>query len=158
MNRHHPVITKSSVQFVLYGALCISMYSCSGGGPQPPSGKEVVPVTGKVNLDGQPAQGVVVRFYPKGSVNDPDPNSFKGGVDEEGNLYAGTYADKDGLAPGEYMVTFEKYDTSNIIIGQKPADLLKQKYWDPTISEFSVSVQSGQESVDMGSIELTSSE
>ncbi|MCA9075081.1 MAG: hypothetical protein KDA93_08615 [Planctomycetaceae bacterium] len=134
------------------------MSSCSGGGPQPPTDKEVVPVTGKVTLDGEPATSVVVKFYPKSSINDPDPNSFQGGVDEQGNLFAGTYANNDGLAPGEYMVTFEKYDTSNIIIGQKPADLLKQKYWDPTKSEFSVNVQSGQASADMGTIELTSPE
>jgi hypothetical protein len=141
-----------------FGLLCLFAISCSPNSPQPPDGKELIPITGEIRLNGQPAHGVVVMFVQKSTMARKDPNYMKGLVDEAGRLAVGTYTNDDGVPPDDYVLTFLKYDTSRIVIGQKPADLLQGKYSNPTTSEHTVTVPSGELSFDIGTIELTSPE
>lgn len=146
------------VRLLFFGMFCLIMISCSSGSPQPPDDKEVIPINAVVHLDGQPAVGVLAMFVPKVNANSKDPTYFKGKVDGEGKLSIGTFTDNDGVPPDDYVLTFVKYDTSTIIIGQKPADLLQGKYSNPANLEHTISVPSGVPSFDAGVIELTSPE
>lgn len=94
-------------------------------------------------------------FLPKSGAGASDPVYTKGKIDAEGNVIVGTYTDSDGLPPEEYTLAFIKYDSSKIVIGSKPKDLLGGKYSDPDKSEFKVTVPSGVTKFDIGTIELT---
>jgi hypothetical protein len=90
-------------------ALCLcTLVGCSGG-----SATKLVPVVGKVSVDGQPLTTGSVAFRPeKGS-----PSSEIGGeIDEEGSYRLFT-AGKEGAPPGRYRV---------LVVAVDPNDLKKK--------------------------------
>ncbi|MFO1095809.1 MAG: hypothetical protein U0992_21255 [Planctomycetaceae bacterium] len=103
--------------------------------------KTVVPVSGKVLVDGEPKAGVKVMLY----VDGPIPQLHgECGTKPDGTYCWTTYGDCDGIVPGEYKVTFrqwrfekenERYEASD--------DLLHGKYSDPRKSQFKLSVKAG---------------
>lgn len=91
---------------VLVCALLVLGVSGCGGGrssDQP----ALVPVSGTVTLDGSPAAGVGVMFFPTGQTRG---NPCYGNTDESGRyeLLAGG-PDQKGAPVGEYKVTCSKY-------------------------------------------------
>lgn len=130
--------------------LCIM--ACSReprGGPRVPT----YPITGKVMVDGKPAQNVSVICHP---VNGDAAvkTSISAFTDAEGQFSIGTYEGGDGAPQGEYRLTFT-WGQINLMTGQYgPPDRLKGKYADPETSEFTVTAREGQEA-DLGVIELT---
>lgn len=66
----------------------------------------VVPVTGKVLFQGQPAPGALVVYHPvQNGVFAPPP--ARATVRDDGTYTLTTYTANDGAAPGEYKVTVE---------------------------------------------------
>lgn len=81
-------------------ALALAVFTCGGCGE---SQATVVPVKGQVTFDGQPFGPINLLLVPKG----PDKAKAKQGsaaVDDKGNATFSSYANGDGLPPGEYQV------------------------------------------------------
>ena len=66
----------------------------------------LVPVAGRVVVDGKPAVGAAVVFHP---VDDSNGTHPLGQVDSNGEFQLTTIRSGDGAAPGEYKVTLTWY-------------------------------------------------
>ncbi len=76
---------------------------CGCGGDGVPMQK-VYKTTGRVLLDGKPAEGVDVRFIPVDKTNFKMEETPLGHTDAEGKFTLTTYNSGDGAPAGEYMV------------------------------------------------------
>src|SRR5262245_60447561 len=65
------------------------------------------PVRGEVFVNGQPAYGAKVFFFPVEAPKDSRANCPIGQVDEAGKFALSTYSEGDGAPAGEYIVCFE---------------------------------------------------
>jgi hypothetical protein len=76
----------------------VPLTGCNGGG-----GPETHPVTGKVTINGQPADGLQVTFNPV----EPGKEAASGNVGPDGKytLYTGIQG-KEGAPAGKYKITF----------------------------------------------------
>ena len=133
----------------------------SGCGEDPHGGPrvEVVPVTGKVLVDGKPAQGVVVYFLRSSERGVdfvvPEP---RGVTDENGVLSLSTYVSNDGGAPGEYKLLFEWLRRVNPLTGEAQGDEFRGKYMTTKdASQFTATIpeEAGDEPHNIGTFELT---
>jgi len=135
---------------------CLFLSGCGGSGRDMSDeavanmtggAKETVPVSGKVTLDGKPANKITISAYTQ-----------EGGTDavavietnEDGTYCWKTYIECDGLPPGSYRLGFAKFAR------RKPGagDSLGGKYSNPMQNDFSLEVTSGQPQVDVN-YELT---
>ncbi|MEW4562023.1 carboxypeptidase-like regulatory domain-containing protein [Bremerella sp. JC770] len=66
---------------------------------------QVYPVSGKVLVDDQPANGAMVTFHPAEAVANPRAQRSYATVDDDGNFQLSTYQPADGAPPGKYAVT-----------------------------------------------------
>jgi hypothetical protein len=87
----------------LLALLLLSFLATSCGKPR---FKSVYPVKGRVLVNGQPAEGVTVRFV---SLDDPDDPLVRplGTTDAGGWFTATTYKKDDGLPAGSYAVALD---------------------------------------------------
>ena len=99
--------------------------------------KEVVPVSGKVNVDGQPALGVNIYLH---AENDPNYISFAR-TGSDGKYCWATYRPCDGIPLGKYTLTFKHMP--KMTPKGKGDDLLKGRYANPKKSEFKLTVEKG---------------
>ena len=119
-------------KFSLLTTTLIALVAAAGCGG---SSGSLVQATGKVFVDGAPASGAVLLFYPVGSKQ-MDVASGQAGSD---GVYKLTSNLKDGIAPGNYQVTVtwpdpaakpkpgsNKMNMSTDI--DTPPDLLKGRY------------------------------
>ena len=121
----------------LVGAF-FSALTCVGCG----SGPKVVPVTGKVLLNGQPAVGAFVQFHldggdpksPRPSARVKADGSFELSTTEPGKLYT-----RAGAPPGSYRVTVMLRSPSHLGDSDE-YDLLPLRYLDPRSSGLSALV------------------
>jgi hypothetical protein len=92
----------------LFPALCLSGAIClSGcGRPEPPR-LTVFPVTGKVLVDGQPAEKAVITLQPSQPLQDAGGRTMVPAaiVAADGSFRVGTYLSDDGAPPGDYALT-----------------------------------------------------
>lgn len=82
------------------------------------------PVTGKVTLDGKPAEGVAVTFFPIGN-NTGNPAS--GSTDASGSFTLTYRSGTAGIPAGDYVALFSKLtkpDGSPIPAGMTAADAM----------------------------------
>ncbi len=77
--------------------ISIAIHGCSNGDPK------VVPVSGKVMLNGKPVSGASVTFSQEGA-----PRNAFGETDAEGNYRLTTYKSNDGAIPGENKIAVAK--------------------------------------------------
>lgn len=100
--------------------------------------KEVVPVSGKVLVDGTPTANVNLYLYSADGVN--RLRQCRTGAD--GSYSWSTYVNGDGLEPGEYRITFrhilEERENDN---SEATDDLFKSRYSKPKDSKFSLKVE-----------------
>lgn len=95
------------VQAVLtIGVGLLALVSC--GEDAPPSAESPLrPVSGRVIMGGQPAEGVMVRLHPLNHVHEAGvPHPF-GETDSEGVFPLGLDDGRQGAPAGQYLVTLE---------------------------------------------------
>ena len=111
--------------------------------------KEVVPVSGKVLVDGVAEAGVIISVF---GTSDGKQVTQQTRTDSKGNYCWTTYIACDGLEPLEYKACFKFVrDASR---NGKGDDVFKGKYSNPTKSEFSFKVEKGPPMKDLN-FELT---
>jgi hypothetical protein len=104
------------------------------GGPM----KNVVPVSGAVKVNGSSQSDITIRLHPViGNVSIAQVRT-----DSKGKYCWSTYKKGDGLAPGEYKLTFKHQPSINK--SGEGKDLFKGRYADPVKSEFKLTVQKGK--------------
>jgi hypothetical protein len=104
------------------------------------STSKLVPVVGKVTVDGKPLTTGSVSFRPeKGSANSEQPG---GEIDEEGTYRLFT-AGKEGAPPGRYRVLVVAVDPNDLkkkFPYGKRTSYVNQKYTDPKTTDVTVEV------------------
>jgi len=102
--------------------------------------KAVVPVSGKVLVDGQPTGGVTVTLYSELGGTSAGESQTK----TDGTYCFQTYGECDGIAPGKYRVAFRLMPKQRKNDNFSPADdRFKGKYSDPRRSQFKLTVEAG---------------
>jgi hypothetical protein len=103
-------------------------------------GAGLVPVTGKVTLDGKPLGTGTVTFHPDAAKGNAAPHLAAGEIDGQGN-YKLLSDGKEGVPPGWYKVTVtaqEPADSKNPYA--PPQSIVNAKYRDVKTSNLSVEV------------------
>jgi hypothetical protein len=101
--------------------------------------KPVYPVRGQVLVNGKPAAGATVFFFPVES--DPDAIAPYGVVDADGSFSLTTYLTFDGAPAGEYVVTI-RWPGAPHRPGDEPGpDRLKGDYGSPKTSKLRATVE-----------------
>jgi hypothetical protein len=101
--------------------------------------KPVFPVRGQVFLDGKPAVGATVFFYPV--ETDPEALAPYGVVDDKGSFSLTTYLTFDGAPAGEYVVTIRCPTAPQRPDDEQGPDRLKGRYGDPKTSKLRATVE-----------------
>ncbi len=122
------------------GLFSLTGLSCSGGG--------LNPVEGKVIYKGQPLDGALVSFHPKGQTDFRTVSSV--GYTKNDGTFTLTTGPKDGAPAGEYVVTItcsrEVKRAGNGISTSLPEteDTLQGAYSNRDRSQIHVTVKSGK--------------
>ena len=91
---------------VVWISLCL--ISCGRSAPEIKNKVPLTRVTGKVLVDGEPKEGVWVRYLARSATAEQRPE-YKCGVvvtDRSGDFALKTYTEKDGVPAGEYGLNF----------------------------------------------------
>ena len=146
--------TWPSLHFLLL--FCV-LWTCGCGSKEPAGGPrvETVPVTGIVKVDGQPAAMVKVAAIHSRNLASPVELTPSAITSADGAFELSTYETGDGVPPGDYQVTFV-WGEINIINGQYGGDKFQGRYAIPEHSAILLTIGSGDDPVDLGTIELTS--
>lgn len=122
-------------------AFALAIVSSSGCGSPDEALLPVFPVSGKVEVDGEPAEGALVVFHPVTEL--PGELRPSGETGADGTFALSTYDSGDGAPTGEYRVT--------IVIPVTPAgpnpdpdlapDRLRGRYANPATSNLQVVVE-----------------
>jgi len=138
-------------------ALVAVVIGCTSG-QQGPERLKTVPVTGMVNVNGVPAGEVTVRLKPltkpegEAAIYAANPYAV---TDADGTFRVSTYTQGDGLAAGEYAITFEWRKFDRMANAYTGPDRLGGQYSDPEKSEFKVEVTGEEEKpIELGPYEL----
>lgn len=121
--------------------VALSLLSCSIGCPKASSG--LVQVTGKVMVDGKPAEGASVMFFP---APPGEPTTIAAGVVDGAGQFTLVTNLEPGINPGKYNVTViwpepsPKESKTFSMSKRDPPDLLKSKYADPKKTTLSAEV------------------
>jgi hypothetical protein len=125
---------------------------CEGRDPSLPA---LVPVTGTVTIDGQPATNTTVQFIPTGSAA---ATSSGGATDSSGKYQLRTAHNGEGAPVGEYRVVISKLkrkDGSDFPLDspEGPMDAgadesLPPQYSDPQKTKLTAKVPSGGGTID----------
>ncbi|WP_166830219.1 hypothetical protein [Thalassoroseus pseudoceratinae] len=86
-----------------FGVAVIISVMMSGCGGSAGEDYEVVPVSGKITVNGEPAEGISVAFFPVEGT--PGTGGFAT-TDASGAYQLQTRQGRDGTAPGQYRVLF----------------------------------------------------
>jgi hypothetical protein len=134
---------RSTTVTLALSAVCLLFSGCGDGLAQ---------VSGQVTLDGQPLRGgtgdvrVTVQFQPADGVG----TTAIGLADEDGNYTLGT-GSKDGIPPGEYLVTCTASELVRTNPSAAPSSrrITDPKYANANTSGLSVSVAPGNNNFDI---------
>lgn len=129
---------------LLLGNLVLGCSEAPRGGPR----LDTTPVTGVIEVDGEPAEGVLVECHPQPGA-DTIKYPLTAMTDAEGRFSMSMYQAGDGLPEGTYNLAFVWEE-----MGIPPKDKLKKAYADPRKSNHQLTVVKG-ESNDLGVIELS---
>jgi hypothetical protein len=118
-------------------SLCACIGTLAGCGD---SSSNLLPVSGKVTVDGQPLTTGSVSFRPeKGSASSQEPG---GDIDEEGEYHVFT-AGKEGAPPGRYRVLVVAVDPNDLkkkFPYGKRTSFVNPKYSDPKKTDLVIEV------------------
>jgi len=90
---------------------------CGGGGEDKwtKARKQVIPVTGRVLLDGVPVEAATVNFH-----SETEDLAAYGRTDADGRFRLTTYETNDGAVPGKHVVTIKKVITNTVLNPDDP--------------------------------------
>lgn len=91
-----------SILLLICAVTILGLSGCGGGA----AGPDVVPVSGTVKLDGQPAAGVGVMFFPVGMTRG---TTYYANTDASGRYELQGSDGRKGAPVGEYKVTCSKF-------------------------------------------------
>ncbi|MCA9016663.1 MAG: hypothetical protein KDA77_15125 [Planctomycetaceae bacterium] len=127
--------------------LCLLITGCTQGPTDTPP---LARVKGKVTLDGKPLQGGSVQFTPDKNRGTTGRMAL-GNINEDGTFELMTIRAGDGAQVGYHLVAIESYESAsfdpNQPVNQAPKSLIPKRYTDPTTSELTAEVKSGEENV-----------
>ncbi len=89
---------KRNFHLLLLGTVCLVMLGCGG------SEFDIVPVSGKVTLNGEPLVGAQVRLQPTGGAENPGPSST-GLTNDQGEYVMKTIDGETGAVVGHHRVS-----------------------------------------------------
>jgi hypothetical protein len=84
---------------------------------------DLIHVTGTVKIDGRPAEGVQVSFWPAEAAGQNSRNRFALGMTGRDGRFEVKSLSEKGIEPGDYKVTF----TRSVAGGKVLTDLKKKK-------------------------------
>ncbi|QVL34140.1 carboxypeptidase regulatory-like domain-containing protein [Telmatocola sphagniphila] len=122
-----------------------------------------IPVTGKLQVDGQPAEGAQVTLVPTNSSIGESTFRPTGLVDADGSYKLTTYDPSrsithEGVPPGEYKVTITWIPLlqpgENVDSKKRPVDRLGGKYLDPAKSPYPVVIKEPRMEMDPINLKL----
>jgi len=115
----------------LLAPLLAAFPGCGGSDRVP-----VHPVSGKLLVDGEPAEGAVIVLHPT-SPPEKEVHKPAARVEADGTFQVTTYDAGDGAPTGDYVIT--------VTWGEPPSpDRLGGKYRDPEKSQLRVTVTEGE--------------
>lgn len=160
---------QAALWVTVLSSIC-TVFGCGGKiSPEPPKGYlesvgTVVPLTGKIVLDGSAPQGVSVAALKAEQLTQEVqqqragdiPSLAVGGiVKPDGTIAFTTLTYGDGLPAGDYILLFRK----ELLTGEKSAAskvaAFNRKYANPETSKYKVPLEAGKP-FDTGTIELSS--
>jgi hypothetical protein len=124
--------------------LMVLLANNAGCGSKEPARHVVFPVTGKLLVDGRPAEQAIVYFHPRnGDATRPFAT-----VTADGSFQPGTYTTTDGVAAGEYVLTVE-WPKITVVEGeeQRGPDQLAGRYGNPQHPVATVTVKEGENAI-----------
>lgn len=155
--RHSPVALKArTLKFPLLlvgvGAIILMSGGCRKG--EKPYRKPVIPVSGKVTVDGQvPETPVQIACHPRSGMDPEHPTLSTCVTSPDGSFRVSTYETGDGVPEGEYDLTFV-WKEFNMVSGRyQGKDRLNKRYEQPGKSGFHFKAEAGHP-VDLGTIDL----
>ena len=122
---------------------CVLLLGLAVGCQPGSQGPDTLPVTGLVTQGGTPIEGATVLFHPvnkgQGIKTSYAETDSTGKFELQSNVSGTAY--KPGAQAGEYLVSVEKQDRSQVYKTMSPPkDLLPAKYKDPATSGFTATV------------------
>jgi len=105
--------------------------------------KNVVPVSGKVLVDGQSVSGVLLQLWSSNSSEKPRKNLIAGA---DGKYCWSTYNVCDGLEPGAYKLTFKHLKDPE---KEKERGFVPGRYGDASNSKYELTVEAGNPQVNV---------
>jgi len=84
---------------------------------------DLIRVTGTVNIDGRPAEGVQVSFWPAEAAGQNSRNRFALGMTGRDGRFEVRSLSEKGIEPGDYKVTFAR----TVAGGKVVTDVRKKK-------------------------------
>jgi hypothetical protein len=126
-----------------YGLTCVAVSAGCGDGKI-----ATYPVTGTVQVDGKPAEGVVVVFCPAEGSDEFRKQRPFGNTDAHGKFNLTTFTPQDGAPEGEYKVMINWPAARGAAGGGDPnrqaaqMDRLRYRYINPETSGLKASVSS----------------
>jgi len=117
-----------------------------GCGGQDSDRVEVFPVSGKVLVNGQPAEGASVIFYSQSPDSEGKKMPVPGGTtDANGDFQLTSYESGDGAPAGEYKVAVVWYEppSPNATGVSEQPDRLRGRYANPQTSKLTARVEQG---------------
>ena len=117
--------------------LALMPLACRGDATHPPT----FTVTGKVTIDGKPAEKATVVFHPVGKSG-ADAVKSRGQVGADGTFTLTTYSGNDGAPAGDYVVTVQLW-AAGVRSDESPSNRLNPKFATPETSGLSATVLAG---------------
>jgi len=136
-----------TLSLLLAAAGCLLAAGCGGQ-----DGPAVVPVSGRLTMNGEPLAGVRIRFFP-GESHTQGVTAFAD-TNEEGGFDITTQKPADGIVPGQYLIDVNMPSpVAEPPPGTKGWDLsakqvessdIPEKYRDAKTSELSFNIEGGK--------------
>lgn len=136
--------------------LAALMLTAGCGKKDEPFRKETIPVTGQILVDGQPpGSPIQIACHDLNGMDQEHPSVSQANSDNDGKFEISTYETGDGVPPGDYALTFTWGEFNMVSMSFGGPDKLKKRYNDAEKSEVRFQVKSGDEPLDLGTIELS---
>ena len=117
--------------------------------------KQVIPVSGVVMIDGEPAAGVSIKAHNVAGFDTENTTVTSGITDTKGKFSLSTYEQGDGAPEGKYQLTFTWKPMNVLSMRYDGPDRLRGRYEDPAASQVVVETSAAEGPVDLGTIELS---